>query len=220
MEPPEDVRRGRPRAIAARALAALLALLWGWLFYGFQDFLTPLVEGPSFAVHYLMETGWGLTFLVLVGVPFVVVAVRVGSVVALQQVLVVAAALAIAAVLATSPLHLLVAVGLTLSVVVLVVVSRASLRVPVGRPAPVTGALSLVGLVAIAPYVWSMARGTDRPEETWGLDHYPVQAGFALAVVLVAALASVTTARCTPARWLPAATASAAAAWFGVLCLI
>lgn len=213
-------RRGHGRRLLARAAAGVLALFWGWLFYGLQDFLTPLVEGASFAADYLLETGWGLTFLVLVAVPLVVLAVRPGAVVALQQLVVVGLALGLGAGLALSPAHLLPAAGLVATAVLLQVLARASLRVAPVRPAPVASGLALVALVAAAPYSWRMARTPRLPNGTWGLDHHPVQAGFALALALGAALAAFTTARCVGGRWLPAATVAFCAAWAGTLSMV
>jgi hypothetical protein len=67
--------------------AGVLTVFWGWLFFGLQDFATPMVNGQEFAVHYLMETGWGLLFLVLVAVPLAALVVRPGAAVPLTQVL-------------------------------------------------------------------------------------------------------------------------------------
>jgi hypothetical protein len=50
----------------------------------------------------------------------------------------------------------------------------------------------------------------------WGLDHYPVQGAFAIALVLVAGLAAYATGQRLASRWLPALTVGFSAAWFGV----
>jgi len=210
--------------VLARVVAACAVAFWGVLFFGVQDFLTPLVEGEDFAAHYLIETGWGLTYLVLVAVPLATLAVRPGRVVALVQVGLVGAALAVGALLAGSQQHLLPAGGVMLTAVVLAWLGRA--RSPMartrrwGRPAPVTGLLAGVAVLPAAAYAWDMARSTENPEETWGLDHYPVQAAFAVAVVLVALLAAYAATGHSRGRWLPALTAAFSAAWFGVLCTI
>lgn len=220
MTRPGSARSTARRQIPARVAAVVLVLAWGWLFYGLQDFLTPLVEGADFAADYLLETGWGLTFLVLVTVPLVVLAIRPGAVVALQQVAVVAFALALGALVAGSPAHLLPPLGLIVTALLLTALARASLRVPLVRPAPVTSLLAGAALVAAAPYAWRAARSPRLPNGTWGLDHQPVQAGFALALALVAVLAAFTTARCVGGRWLPAATVSFSAAWAGALSMV
>lgn len=64
------------KLLAARIVAVVGAVFWGWLFYGVQDTLTVFVEGEDFATHYVMESGWGKLFLVLVAVPLVGLACR------------------------------------------------------------------------------------------------------------------------------------------------
>jgi hypothetical protein len=60
-------------------LAGLLAVFWGFLFYGLIDLLA-FAQGPDFHASLLLSTGWGLLFLVLVAGPLVAVAVRPGRV--------------------------------------------------------------------------------------------------------------------------------------------
>jgi hypothetical protein len=60
----------------ARAVAAIGAVFWVWLFFGVQDTLTVFVEGQDFAAHYVMESGWSLLFLLLVATPLIGLACR------------------------------------------------------------------------------------------------------------------------------------------------
>src|SRR4051794_22616020 len=123
------------RRIAARVLAVLATVGWGWVFFGLQDFLTPLVEGQDFAVHYLMETGWGLTFLVLTAVPLAVLVVRPGTSVALLQVTAVGMSLLLGAALAASPRHLLPAIAALLTAALLALLGGAKPPARLDRPA-------------------------------------------------------------------------------------
>jgi hypothetical protein len=195
-------------------LAAGAAVFWGFLFFGLIDFITPFTLGEEWAPHYLVETGWGLLYLVLVTVPLLVLVVRPGTAVALLQLVAVALALMLSAVLAWSSAHALPGVGVLLTAWALAALSHA--RPPgLARPAPITVVVTAVGVVPAAAYAWDMARATDNPEETWGLDHYPAQAALAVAVVLVALLAACTLAREGLGWLLPAGTAAFCAVWLG-----
>jgi hypothetical protein len=77
-----------------------------------------------------------------------------------------------------------------------------------------------VAVIPAAAYAWELSRGTENPEETWGLDHYPVQGAFAIALVLVAGLAAYATGQRLASRWLPALTVGFSAAWFGVQSMV
>ena len=75
-------------------------------------------------------------------------------------------------------------------------------------------------ILAVAPccaYAWTSARTTGDAQitdDTWGLDHWPVQAALPLALLLISALAAG-----HPSGWrLPTWSAGAAAAWFAVVC--
>jgi hypothetical protein len=206
--------------VLARVVEAVGAVFWGFLFYGLIDLLTPFVEGQEFAAHYLTETGWGLTYLVLVAVPLLVLVVRPGSTVALAELAVVGLSLAVGAILAGSPAHLLPALGVLATAGLVAALGRPLTPLGGARPVPVTTLLSGVALLPAAAYAWDMARATENPEETWGLDHYPTQAGFALAVVLVALLASYAAGGSRRSAWLPALTAALCATWMGTLSLV
>jgi hypothetical protein len=214
-----SVRGRRVRDGLARVVAVGAAVFWGFLFFGLVDLMTPFTLGAAWADHYLMETGWGLLYLVLVTVPLVVLVVSPGSPVALLQLVLVAVAVATGAVLARSPEHLLPAVGLLVNAGALAALSPPRGLGPLGPPRFLV-ALAAVAVLPAAAYAWDMARATENPEETWGLDHYPAQAAFAVAVVLVALLAAYVVRGPGRARWLPALTSGLSAVWMGVLSMV
>lgn len=74
------------------------AVAWGYVFFGLTDLLVIFID-PGFYAVFLLETGWGLLFLVLVAVPLIAVVIRPRSPVLLVQVLAVAAGVAVAAVI-------------------------------------------------------------------------------------------------------------------------
>jgi hypothetical protein len=211
---------GRPAPQqAARVLAGLLAVFWGFFFYGLIDLLA-FGQGPDFHASLVLSTGWGLLFLVLVAGPLGTVAVRPGMrTTALGQVAVAGVGVGVAAALSGSPRHLLVAGGLLATAVALVAVrppTRA--RAQAARRTPwAPGLLVLLAAGPACAYAWAAARTTGSgtlTDDTWGLDHWPVQAAFPLAVLGVAALAAA-----RPAGWqLPTCAVAMSAAWFGTVC--
>lgn len=205
---------GRARRELARGVAAVAAVFWGYFFFGLIDFMTPFTLGEDWADHYLLETGWGLLYLVMVTVPFLVLVARPGIAVALQQLMAVALGVVLSAVLAGSPAHALPGVGIALVVWALVALSPVrGLRWP--PPAPVTAGVAAVGALPVAAYAWEMARASENPEVTWGLDHYPAQGALAISVVVVALLAACTVTGSGRAWGLPVGTAAFSAAWLG-----
>jgi len=149
-----------------------------------------------------------------------VLVARPGSPVALLQVTAVAVALAIGAGLAGSPRHLLPALGVVLTAALLSWLGGVQPPAPPSHPVRVSAVLIAAAVVPAAAYAWDMARSTADPEETVGLDHYPVQAAFAIAVVLVAGLAAYAASAADPMRWLPGLTAAFSAVWIGALSVV
>ena len=202
------------RLVAARVVAGAAAVFWGWLFFGVQDTLTVFVEGQDFAAHYLMESGWGLLFLMLVAVPLVGLVFRPRALVLVAQVGAVGVAVVAGALLAGSAAHLLPGAGLLLTALVVAVLARpdsVAHRRHVDRP------LALLVLVAVGPalvYAWRMASLTVSGEQTVNLDHHPIQAALGVALVLVASL--VTVAKDWSAAWLAAATLAVTVGWMGI----
>lgn len=210
----------RGRIGLARALAVGSAIWWGFLFFGLIDLMTVVIQDDRFYRHYLLESGWGLLYLVLVTVPFLVLVVRPTAGLPLTQVLVVAVAVAAAAALAGYPRLLLPAVGLGLTGAA--VGCAAGTRTdPAGwRRADLP--LVLLALAAVPAgwrYAWAQAHGWRDaldPSITNGLDHRPMQAALGLAVPLVAGLAAVAVGARLPLWRVPLWTAAFAAVWLGV----
>lgn len=202
------------RVAAARVVAGLAAVFWGWLFFGVQDTLTVFVEGQDFASHYLMESGWGLLFLVLVAAPLIGIASQPRSLLLIAQVAMVGLAVIAGAVLTRSAPHLLPGLGLLATALVVAALARLDIR-----HHPPRLDLPLLGLVALAVvpalgYARRMTTSTGEVEKTVNLDHYPIQAALGIAIVLVAMLIAV--ARQWPSAWLGAATLVVTVAWMGI----
>jgi hypothetical protein len=192
-------------------VAAGAALFWGWLFFGVQDTLTVFVEGQAFAEHYLLESGWGLLFLVLVAVPLAGLAWRPRSSVLVAQVGLVGLSVLAAALLAGSPAHLVPGTALVLTAVVVALLARPPWHADLDRR------LALLAVAAAVPalgYAWRMASSTTDVERTVGLDHYPVQAGLGISFVALAGLVAAT--RGHRGARLSATTVALAVGWMGL----
>ena len=205
--------RGR-RLVAARIVAGIAAVFWGWLFFGVQDTLTVFVEGQSFAAHYLMETGWGLLFLVLVAVPLIGLAFRPRSLVLVVEIAVVGVAVIVGAALSGSAAHLLPGAGLLLTALAVAVLARLDVRVHRLCLDPPLGILVLIAAVPALGYAWRMAHSTGVVERTVNLDHYPIQAALGITMFLLAGLIAV--ARGWSAATLATATLVVTVGWMGV----
>ena len=109
-----DAVRGH---VVARIVTIVVALFWGVAFFGVIDLITVPIQDETFYQHYLIETGWGLLYTLLVMVPLILWAVRPQWRVFPQQVFVVAAAVLLTGLLTPAPRQVLVAILLALSVV-------------------------------------------------------------------------------------------------------
>ena len=200
--------------------AALSGLFWGFFFYGLIDLLA-FAQGEQFHAALLLSTGWGLVFLFLTAWPLFALSLRASAVSpsALAQVALVAAAVLAAAALSSSPRHLFVSAALIATVAVLAVLARDRPWhvVRTWRWSAVPGALVILAVAPCCAYAWTSARttgGAQLTDDTWGLDHWPVQAALPLALLLICALAAG-----HPSGWrLPTWSAGTAAAWFAVVC--
>ena len=221
---PERDPDAGPNLTAVRIVAVLAVLLW-WLFmYGLIDLSTPFGAVPAdlqFYDVYMLEGGWGLLYTVLLGVPAVALLWRPASPHPAVQHVVVGAALALAAVATPELGHLLpaaAAIGLGLGVLTITAGGprwpSGYLRSPRGLwwvPAAVAAA-AVVPAVGYALECLDAARAGVPGDDTNGLDHWPAQGAFAVAVVLVAAHAVLARGGRVPA-WC----AAVSAAWFGAL---
>ena len=204
----------RGSRVAARVVAAVAAVFWGFFWFGLIDLLVVVEQDERFHEHYLLESGWGLLYLVLVTVPLVVLAVRPGDPTALAQVGVCAVAVLVGGVWAFAWPPLLNGLGLVATVTLLAWLGRGS----VGtwrRPDPTLLLLAVVALPAAVVYGHPLARNTtDLEDITNGVSHYPMQAALGLAVVGLVGLAAVSRSR------LPAWTAAFSAVWLGVASMV
>lgn len=205
---------------AAPALASLGMLVWLIGLMGIVDLTVPLVPLEDFYDAYLIETSWGLLYTVLLGVPTAVLVVRPLHDAAAQQVLAGAAALAFAAAAAPELGHLVpAALGVGLVAAVRTLVGGRALPPSPQRtlarrdwPAAVVVLAGVVPAIAMASQAMAAFRDPAVPSDvTQNLDHWPAHAAFALATVLVAALALLR----TRGAWLPASTAALSAGWYG-----
>jgi hypothetical protein len=198
------------RKVVARVVAAAAAVFWGFFWFGLIDLLVVVLQDEDFHRHYLLESGWGLLYLVLVGVPLVVLALRPGDPSALAQLTVVALAVVLGGLLRPAWPQVWNGLGLTLTVVVLAWVGRWHLDRPY-RPDPWLAVLAVVAVPAAVAYGAPLiGNTTDLEDITNGVSHYPMQASLAYAVAGLVALAAVTRSR------LPAWTAAFGAAWLGI----
>jgi hypothetical protein len=198
------------RRVAARVVAALAAVFWGFFWFGLIDLLVVVEQDERFHQHYLLESGWGLLYLVLVAGPLVLLAARPGRPDALAQLVVATVAVLVGALWGSAWPQLWTGLGLALTAGLLAWLGRVR-RVPWSRPDGFLSVLALVGLPAAVVYGAPLARNTtDHEEITNGVNHYPMQASLALAVAGLVALAAVTRSR------LPAWSAGVSAAWLGI----
>jgi hypothetical protein len=211
-------RRGRRRAV--QVIALVLGVFWGFVFFGFIDLIS-FAFGPEFHQTLILGTGWGLLFLFLVGLPLLCLGIRpeLATPAAIGQVGCAAVAVALATMISTYPVSLLVAGALASSVVLLAAVGGGRRRaIPAGwRIAVAPGLLVVVAAGPAIGYACASARTTGSnqiTDITWGVDHWPIQAAFPLTVLLAAALAAG-----HPGGWAVTAwSVGAATIWFAVVC--
>jgi hypothetical protein len=212
------VQDPRRRLLAFRWVASLLAVFWGFFFFGLID-LFVFLQGATFHEALLLETGWGLLFVFLVAAPPVVAAIRPhpGAVVAGRQIGLVAIAAGLGALWSSSVSHLLVAGGLLLTALLIVVILPYRPRFTASSWAWLRWALVIGAAVPWLGYASASAasaRSAEPPQEiTLGLDHWPIQSALAIAVVLVSGLAATLPRGSMTPTW----TVGIAAAWLGVV---
>src|SRR3954447_15291819 len=66
------------RALVSRLGAAVVALIWAFIFFGIIDFLVAVIppEFPDFNWSVVLETSWGLLYMFLLPLPLIAWAVR------------------------------------------------------------------------------------------------------------------------------------------------
>jgi len=214
------------RALASRAAAVAVALWWAVLFFGVIDLLVGIVpsEFPDFSQFVVVETSWGLLYTCLVPVPLIAWALRPARWVG-PQIVAVAAAVLVAGVTAAAWGQVFVAF--------VVAASAAFPRMWRPRPRWSEGrllvtpafwpvdALLAIGLGGALWHAWDAvetARSRVGDDDTWGLMHLPMQAGFALAVPAAAAVAVLAVANGVSGWWFAIVPPAVSAVWFGVVC--
>ena len=194
----------------------------GRVFFGVIDLSVVPDKNLQFYDHYLLETGWGLLFTFLVPLPLLTWAARPQGWTG-PQIAATAASVLLAGLVGLAPGQVLVAA--------LVAGSAAfpgmwqpwphwSART-LARPAywPLD-ALLAVGLGAALMYCSQMletARGGARDDDTLGLMHLPMQAGFGLAIAASAVVAVLALANRVAGWWFAFFPPAISAAWFGVV---
>jgi hypothetical protein len=218
------------RAVGARVGAVVVALWWAVPFFGIIDLLVGIIPS-KFPDEYdwtptlVTSTSWGLLFTVLVPVPLIAWAVRPTGWVG-PQVVAVGAAVLVAGLAAVAAGQIVVAL--------LVAASAAfprmwrprpewSLRRLVATPAfwPVDALVALAFGAALFQ-AWDVldtagSRAAD-DDNTWGLMHLPMQAGFTLAIAAAAAAGVWALGNRAASWWFAIVPPAASAVWFGVFC--
>jgi hypothetical protein len=198
--------------------------VWAIVFFGLIDLAVPIEQTPGFYDSYLLETGWGALYTFLVGAAFFSLALRPGMVMPLVQVVLVAVCVAVTAVAAGSWVQVLPALLLVSNAYVFVLLHRRQGSLPENWCHPrLDGVVSAVAVALIPPavvFAVDMVRGfrEGRPpldDDTWGIDHWPMQAALAVA----AAAVGVAIAAGVRGRWsgtaVSAGCLAVAAGWFG-----
>ena len=187
------------RGMAGRVLAGLCALSWFVLpGFGVIDLsVTWNADWPQ-----VLEAGWGLFAVVIVGAAFVLVAVFPrGSAPAVAQLVIATFALAISAVVAVEGRLLLLVALLAFQTAMVGILLRGAW--PSGsdlwppRPSGLSRSLLLVACAGAIPWLtyalhmWALTRD-DRSDSdvTLGIDHYSVQGALALSLALLSLLAA------------------------------
>jgi len=212
--------------VVARIVTIVVALFWGVPFFGVIDLITVPIQDETFYEHYLIETGWGLLYTLLVMVPLILWAVGPQWRVFPQQVMVVAAAVLLTGLVTPAPRQVLVALLLALSVVPSLVASRTlwpvrglSLR-GADRTLFVLAALAAAGAVTYALQMIAAAHAGKPDDDTWGLMHLPMQAAFALALAGSASTTVLAGGAKAPGWRLSTLPTAVCAVWFGGVSIV
>lgn len=216
----------RGRLIAARVVALVAALFWGVLFFGIIDLLVVPVQDEEFFQFYLIETGWGLLYTLLVMLPLVLWAVRPGREVFLQQALAAAAAVLLCGLAALAPGQVFVAgllAGSALAPAALAGQSLRPIRGSLSGSSPLLGGLAVVAAASALVYAMRMVHASYTgavDDDTLGLMHLPMQAAFGLALAGSASI-SVLAGGANASGWrFSVVPAAASAVWLGVVSVV
>jgi hypothetical protein len=177
---------------AARIVAAVTALFWALPMFGLIDLLVVVVNDPDWHASYLLETGWGVLFAVLVAAPLLVYVVRpaLGAGVVVVQLLAISVAIAAAALWTGYLPQLVPALLVAGNGAALAVLARVRWAAP-----PIDAVLRILVVAGAVLGGAFAAASVDNhpmpdPDITMGLDHLPMQAALGLAVITVGAVAA------------------------------
>ena len=214
----------RGQLVAACVFAVLAALFWGVLFFGLIDLSVVPMSMTDFAPHYLLETGWGLLYTMLVMLPLLLWAVRPRCDVLIQQVLAAAAAVAVTGVAAAAGGQVVAAAFLALTALAPPAMAGRRFRPELPRALPrrsvPLAALAVLAVPAATWYAVDMLHAAYTgalDDNTWGLMHLPMQAGFGLALAGAAAVAVLAHLNDASGWRISALPAAISAAWLGIV---
>jgi hypothetical protein len=163
-----------PRS-TVRILAVLGVVMWWLVMFGLVDLSTPFDRpvSPMFFPWYLLETGWGLLYVVLLGLPTLVLLWRPTSFDLAVQLALVAVALVVVAAVTPAPAQAVPAVGAAGLGVAVPALTVKTLRPPAGyvrRPTRggwVTAALVAAAAIPLVVYAADMI--SEPPRVQWRL---------------------------------------------------
>jgi hypothetical protein len=212
-----------------RVLAVLAAVFWAGVFYGLIDLSVPMSQDERFYDGYLLETGWGLLFTVLVAVPCVLWAVHPGAAVFPRQLIAIAVVIAAVGLAASAGGQVRISCILALAAVVTAAPSGLLLKRSLRRhhhsqewrarlvPIALVTAAAAGGIAYAAVMLGAYRTGDPRDEITMGLSHLPMQAALGVSVAAAACLAVLAEAARLPCSRAAALPPAVAAAWLGAL---
>lgn len=218
--------RTRTESVGLRVAAVSSAIFWGVLFFGVIDLMVPLEETPGFYSSYLLETGWGITYTFLVAAAFLSLAVRPDMTMPLVQVVLVGLSLAVTALASGSLVQLAPAIALVLNAFGFRSLARGRLALGRAWKQPhVDPRLAVLAALLTPPaviFALDMVAGyregrPPRDDDTWGIDHWPTQAAFSLAIVLVPWAVAVGVRKGWPGSGVSAVCVAVAVSWFAVM---
>ena len=221
------------RAAGSRVGAAGVALFWAAPFFGIIDLMVAITPSvfPEFTDYMVLETSWGLLFTCLIPMPLLAWAVRPVGWVG-PQVLAIAGCLLVAGVAGLALGQVFVAVIMVAGSVSFPRMWRPPPRWAVPRSDPSSawravtaplfwpvGAAVFAGVGMAAVHAWRVLDGVSNAEDdnTWGLMHGPMQAGFALAVPVAAGVAVLAMANALAGWWFAVIPPAVSAVWFGAV---
>jgi hypothetical protein len=221
------------RAAGSRVGAAAVALFWAVLFFGIIDLMVAITPSmfPEFTRYMALESSWGLLYTCLIPMPLLAWAVRPVGWVG-PQVLAIAVCVLVAGIGGFALGQVFVAVFMVAASASFPRMWRPPPRWAVPRSDPSSAwravaapvfwpvdAAVFFGIGMAAVHAWDVLGSVSTAEDdnTWGLMHGPMQAGFALAVPVAAGVAVLAMANAVGGWWFAVVPPAVSAIWFGVV---